>query len=328
MQVIRTASLKPLHKKTIAVIGYGSQGRAQALNLRDAGVEPIIGIPLKSRSRRRARADRLTVTTTAKAVQNADIILLLAPDHRHGDIFDTEIAPHLRTGQSIVVAHAASVHFGALKPPPSVDVILVAPLGPGKRLRELRGQRDGVACFTAIHQDHTGRAEATARAIAKAIGCIPAGAIPTTFAHEAVGDLFGEQAVLCGGLGALLEAGVMTLIRHGFPPHAAYLECVYQLDLIIDLIKSEGLAGMYEHISPTAAFGAKRAGKRIISPAVRQAMDAVYNDVDSGRFFRSWIREGRRRSTRAQLSPTVAREFQRGERDVLGQLGGASPAAD
>ncbi|MBD3297022.1 MAG: ketol-acid reductoisomerase [candidate division Zixibacteria bacterium] len=328
MRVIRTASLKPITKKTIAVIGYGSQGRAQALNLRDAGIDPIIGLPSRSRSRRRAKTDGFTVTTTPRATRDADIILLLAPDHVHGVVFTSDIEPYLRDGQAIVVAHAASVHFETVTPPDNVDVIMVAPLGPGKRLRELRGERDGVSCFVAVHHDHSGDAMPLALALAKGIGCLPAGAIPTTFAHEAVGDLFGEQAVLCGGLGALLEAGVMTLIKHGFPPHAAYLECVYQLDLIIDLVKSEGLAGMYENISPTAAFGARRTGKRVISPAVRNAMDDVFADVDSGRFFRSWVRAGAQTTDRKQLAPTVAREFARGERDVLQQLGEEPASSD
>ncbi len=328
MRVIRTASLKPLTNKTVAVIGYGSQGQAQALNLRDAGINPIIGLPSRSRSRRRAKADGFTVTTTPRATRDTDIILLLAPDHLHGTVFESDIEPYLHDGHSLVVAHAASVHFKTVIPPDFVDVIMVAPLGPGKRLRELRAQRDGVACFVAVHHDHSGRVMSLALALAKGIGCIPAGAIPSTFAHEAVGDLFGEQAVLCGGLGALLEAGVMTLIKHGFPPHAAYLECVYQLDLIIDLVKSEGLAGMYKNISPTAAFGAKHTGKRVISSAVRRAMDDVFAEIDSGRFFRSWVRTGAQSSRRKHFSPTVTHEFERGERDVLQKLGDKSSSSD
>jgi ketol-acid reductoisomerase len=318
MRVMNKSSLTPLRGKKIAIIGYGAQGRAQALNLRDMGYRPTVGLPARSRSRLIALRDGLHVTTTEIAVREADVIFVLAPDHLHGTLYVTTIAPQLRSGQMLVFAHASSVHFGLVRPRRDIDVVLIAPLGPGKQLRDLRGRRDGVACFFAVHRNATGRAREMGLALAKAVGCIPAGAIETTFAEEAVGDLFGEQAVLCGGLAALLQAGVDTLVRHGAKPENAYLECVYQLDLIVDLIKSDGLRGMFAQISPTAAYGAVAAGPKIISPGVRRAMDAIYKDIAGGRFLKRWIAASTRspRAMRPKLSPP----FARGESTVLKAL--------
>ncbi|MEW5873990.1 MAG: ketol-acid reductoisomerase [Candidatus Zixiibacteriota bacterium] len=317
MRVIRSASLQPLKNRRIAVLGYGSQGRAQALNLRDAGFELLIGLPVRSGSRTKARRDRMRVVSPAEAVQQSNIIFVLAPDHRHGIVFHAEIEPNLRPGQMLVFAHASSVHFGIVAPPPYVDTILIAPLGPGQRLRELAGRSDGVACFFAIHQDPSRTSRRTGLALARAVGCIPAGAIVTTFADEAIGDLFGEQAVLCGGLGELLQAGVETLIRHGLSPENAYLECVYQLDLIVDLIKQHGLPGMYERISPTAAYGARVAGPRVIPEASRKAMDALYKSIASGEFFRAWVRTGSGKRAKRTMYPTVSMKFRNAESRVL-----------
>jgi ketol-acid reductoisomerase len=325
MRVNRTASLQPLTSKKIAILGYGSQGRAQALNLRDAGFTPVIGLPPRSTSRRVARADHLQVVVPSKAVANSDVILVLAPDHLHGVLYKTDIEPNLHPGLTLAFAHASSVHFGLVKPPGFVDVILVAPLGPGKRLRELRGRSDGVPCFWAVHQCASRRARRMALALAHGIGCLPAGAIETTFADEAVGDLFGEQAVLCGGLGQLLEAGVSTLVRHGLNPDDAYLECVYQLDLIVDLIKTEGLAGMYRLISPTASYGARMAGPRIIGKEARRAMDRLYNEIASGKFFSNWAKHGSVSKSRREIAPPVSAVFARGEREVLNSLGSRRP---
>jgi ketol-acid reductoisomerase len=316
VRVIRSASLRPLKNKRIAILGYGGQGRAQALNLRDAGFVPRIGLPPRSRSRQQARRDGFVVTSSVEATASADIIFVLAPDHLHGKLYSRDVRPHLRPHQTLVFAHGSSVHFGLVKPPPTVDVVLVAPLGPGQRLRELRARADGVPCFIAVHQDASGHARAIALGLARAIGCLPAGAIETTFAAEAVGDLFGEQAVLCGGLGALLQAGVETLVAHGLKPANAYLECVYQLDLIIDLIKREGLAGMYARISATAAYGAKTAGPRVVTPATRRALKVLFRDIASGRFLRTWMRAAGQHKGK-DLRPAVSPVFRRGERDVL-----------
>jgi ketol-acid reductoisomerase len=319
MRVIRKSSLSALRGKKIAVVGYGSQGRAQALNLRDSGLRPTIGLHSKSRSRAIARRDGMVVRTPAVTANEADIIFLLAPDHLHGEIFKNELKGNLHSGQLLVFAHASSIHFGLVRPPAGLDVVLLAPLGPGKRLRELRGRRDGLACFIAIDQDYSGKAREIVLALARAIGCIPAGAIETTFAEEAVGDLFGEQAVLCGGLSALLQAGVETLVRHGAKPENAYLECVYQLDLIVDLIKTEGLRGMFEQISATAAYGAKVAGPMIVSAQVRKAMDRIHRNVRSGEFMRRWLSISAQE--KARRSPGVSVSFTRGESSVRDAIG-------
>ncbi len=319
MRVIRVASTAPLKGRQIAILGYGAQGRAQALNLRDAGYRPIIGLPSRSHSRAIATRDRMQVTTPDRAVAATDIIFFLAPDHVHGELYKKSVHKHLRPGTSLIFAHASSIHFGLITPPEDVDVILIAPMGPGKRLRELSGQRDGVACFFAVHQDATGEARRLGLALAKAIGCLRAGAIETTFAAEAVGDLFGEQAVLCGGLSALLQAGVETLARHGLKPEAAYLECVYQLDLIVDLIKSDGLDGMLRQISPTAAYGAAVAGPQVIGAPSRRAMDRLYRQIASGAFIHSWIR--RAHTTRGKARPNVSKSFRRAEESVHALLG-------
>lgn len=316
MRITRTSTLRPLRGKTVGIIGYGSQGRAQALNLCDAGIKPRIGLPSSSRSRAIARGDGLSVLTSAQLTKAVDILFVLAPDHLHGAIYKSDIAPHLRAGQVLVFAHASSVHFGLVKPPRGIDVVLVAPLGPGKRLRELRGLSDGVACFLAIQQNATKQARPIALALAKGIGCIPAGAIQTTFAEEAVGDLFGEQAVLCGGVPALLQAGVETLVRHGADPARAYLECVYQLDLIVDLLKTDGIRGMFSQISPTAAFGAKIAGPRIVTQAMRNAMDEIHRDIVSGAFMRRWVKSAMHEGRAEKLSEA----YLKGEREVLSAL--------
>lgn len=320
MRITRTSTLRPLRDKTVGIIGYGSQGRAQALNMRDAGIEPRIGLPGRSRSRSIARRDGLTVMSTGLLTQTSDILFVLAPDHLHGTIYDCDIAPHLRSGQLLVFAHASSIHFGLVKPPRDVDVVLVAPLGPGKRLRELRGLSSGVACFIAIHQNATKQARPVALALAKGIGCIAAGAIETTFAEEAVGDLFGEQAVLCGGVPALLQAGVETLVRHGADPARAYLECVYQLDLIVDLIKTDGIRGMFEQISPTAAFGAKAAGPLIVTSAVHRAMDRIHMNIVSGSFMRQWVKSAKHEVRAGKISAS----YLKGEREVLSVLSPSS----
>lgn len=317
MRVVRTASLAPLKSKAICVIGYGSQGRAQSLNLRDAGFRPVIGLPKGSRSITRARRDGFVVRATSEATRGADLIFVLAPDHLHAQIFTKEIAPQLTPGSMLVFAHATSIHFGLVRPPKGIDVVLLAPLGPGKRLRDLRGQRNGVVCFYAVHQQSSRNASKLALALAKGIGCLPAGAIETTFAAEALGDLFGEQAVLCGGLSELLQAGVDTLVRHGSTPANAYLECVYQLDLIVDLIKSDGLRGMFKHISPTAAFGAASAGSRVIPRTSRQAMESLYSEIESGVFIRRWLKASH---TTKSHRPKLSRAFELGESAVMKAL--------
>ena len=281
----KDADRRVLNGLSIGIIGYGSQGRAQALNLRDSGIISIIGLPTRSRSRRNAHSDGFAVTTVRLLVKRCNILCFLAPDHLHGSVFHKDVRDWLRPGQILVFSHAASLHFGAVRPPDFVDTILIAPLGPGKRLRELYGKRPGVACFFAVHHDATGRAHRVGLALAQTIGCLQTGAIETTFAEEAVGDLFGEQAVLCGGLSRLLKLGFDTLVDHGLSPEKAYLECVYQIDLIVDLVKAHGIAGMLDRISPTAGYGAVTGGPRVLADRLQRNFETLYHEIESGRFF-------------------------------------------
>lgn len=315
----RDTDRRMLKNRVVGIIGYGSQGRAQALNMRDSGIVPLIGLPSRSRSRRSARDDGFAVTTPRRLLGKCDILCLLAPDHRHGHIYDTEIRQGLVPGQMLVFAHAASVYFGAVKPPEEVDTVLIAPLGPGKRLRELYRRRPGVACFFAVFHDATGRAHKLGLALAGAIGCLPTGAIATTFAEEAVGDLFGEQAVLCGGLARLVKLGFDTLVENGLAPEKAYLECVYQLDLIIDLIKSDGIAGMLQKISNTAAYGAVTNGPAALDDRITKSFERIYRDIESGRFFA----ELSERKTDAQInvSRLTDKRFENAARRVGRLLG-------
>jgi len=321
MRVFHSKDTDPdlLHDCQIGIIGYGSQGRAQALNMRDSGFKPQIGLRSRSASRRVAQTDGFEVTTVRRLVRSCDILCLLVPDHVHGDIFAADLRDHLRLGQMLVFAHAASVHFGAIKPPANVDTVLIAPLGPGQRLRELYGRKPGVACFFAVHHDATGRAQQIGLALAEAIGCLKTGAIATTFAEEAVGDLFGEQAVLCGGLARLVKLGFDTLVDHGLSPEKAYLECVYQLDLIIDLLKSDGIAGMLHKISRTAAVGAASNGPVALDDRLRKNFARIYREIESGRFFTGLVRD--KRGKKLEMSPLTDARFEKAARQVGRLLG-------
>jgi ketol-acid reductoisomerase len=285
------ADLKYLHGRTIAVIGYGSQGRAQALNLRDSGLQAIIGLPLRSKSRKLALKDGFEVYGTEQAADLGDVVSVLTPDHMHKKIYHQQLRPNLRPGKTLTFASGFSVHFELVTPPESVDVIMVAPHAPGQVMRKLFLQGKGVSCFVAVHQDYTGSAKKKALAYAKAIGSTRPGAFWTTFEDEAVGDLFGEQAVLCGGLSQLLTTGFEVLVEAGLPPENAYLECVHQLDHIVDTIKSYGIRGMFDRISQTAEFGSYLSGRRVISEKVKGQMQKILKEIESGAFARKWIRE-------------------------------------
>ncbi len=321
MQVFysKTADLQILADYNIGIIGYGSQGRAQALNMRDSGLIPQIGLPSRSRTRDIARADGFAVTTARRLVRSCDILCLLAPDHLHGDIFAADLRDNLRPGQMLVLAHAASVHFGAVRPPDTIDMVLVAPLGPGRRLRELFHKKPGVACFFAVHHNATGHAQQVGLALAKAIGCLNTGAIETTFAEEAVGDLFGEQTVLCGGLARLIKFGFDTLADHGLSPEKAYLECVYQLDLIIDLIKTGGIAGMLDKISRTAALGAVQNGPAVLDDRLRKNFELIYREIETGRFFTELVHQAT--DQRIDASHLTDDRFEKAARQVGRLLG-------
>ncbi len=277
-------NLNLLHGRTIAIIGYGSQGRAQALNLRDSGFQPVIGLPVRSQSRRMARRDGFSVTTPSKAAKGADIVTILIPDHKHSELFENELYRVMTTGQTFIFAHSLSVHFKMIKQPEKVDYILVAPHSPGIRLRERYLAGQAVSAFIGKTGRSSKQSFKLAAAYAKAIGCSGYGLIETSFAHEAVGDIFGEQAVLCGGLSALLKAGFDTLVKAGIPSENAYLECVYQLDLIVDLIKQYGIEGMYQRISTTAAYGGLMAESKIINDKSKQAMNSLLKEIKNGSF--------------------------------------------
>jgi len=285
------ADLKYLKGKGIAVIGYGSQGRAQALNLRDSGLDVIIGLPRGSKSIRRAHQDGFKVYSTEKASILGDVVSILIPDHLHREIYHQQIEPNLIPEKTLVFASGFSVHFRLILPPDFVDVIMVAPHAPGEVMRKLFTERKGVPGFMAVHQDYSRNAKNKALAYAQAIGCTQAGAFETTFENEAIGDLFGEQAVLCGGLSELLKAGFDVLIEGGLPPENAYLECVHQLDYIVNTIKSYGIAGMFNRISKTAEYGSYLTGKRVINDRVKGEMKKILTGIEDGSFAKKWIKE-------------------------------------
>lgn len=284
----KDASLKYLKGKTISILGYGSQGKAQALNQRDSGVEVVIGLPGKSKDIKPALKDGFKVFRPHKAVQIGDLISVLAPDHKHKELYEKSIQKNLSPGKTLVFAHAYSLYFKQIRPPEFIDVILVAPHGPGELVRKLFLEGKGVTSFIAVEQDYSGKALDKALAYAKGIGSTRAGAILTTFKDEAIGDLFGEQAVLCGGLSELLKSGFETLVESGLSPENAYLECVYQLDLIVELIKKYGIAGMFSRISQTAEFGSYASGKKVIN---RKQMKNILSEIKNGNFARKWIKE-------------------------------------
>ncbi|HVP36126.1 MAG TPA: ketol-acid reductoisomerase [Terriglobales bacterium] len=284
----KDASLKYLRGKTISILGYGSQGRAQALNLRDSGLKVIIGLPGKSKDIKAALKDGFKVLRPDKAVGIGNIISVLAPDHTHKELYEDSIRKNLSPEKALVFAHAYSIHFGLIKPSEFVDVVLVAPHGPGVLVRELFLEGKGVRSFIAVEKNYSGKALDKALAYAKGIGSTKAGVIQTTFEDEAIGDLFGEQAVLCGGLSELLKAGFETLVESGLPPENAYLECVYQLDLIVELIKKYGIAGMFDRISQTAEYGSYLSGKKIID---KNQMTKVLSGIKNGKFTGRWMKE-------------------------------------
>jgi ketol-acid reductoisomerase len=291
--MISKFSQKILGRHTLAILGFGSQGKAQAFNLRDSGINLIIGLPLKSKSRTTAERAGFSVVTPQQAIESANIISVLIPDHKHKELFD-KIKPDALSGKALIFAHGLSVAFGLVRLPSSCDIILVAPHGPGLRLRELYKSGKTFTAFWGIENNASGKAGKIAKAYADAIGCPSKNLFKSSFRDEAIGDIFGEQAVLCGGLVGLMETGFETLVRHGLSPESAYLECVYQLDLIIDLIKKHGPAGMFERISMTAGFGSlQNKGKLFDSEMVRK-MELLYREIESGRFARALMNENKR----------------------------------
>jgi len=289
----KDADLRWLKRKTCAVIGFGAQGRAHALNLRDSGIKVIVGLYPGSKSHARARRSGLVVLGTAEAAQRGDIIFLALSDTQMPAIYAEQIAPNLRSGQTLLFAHGFTIYYRTIVPPKNVDVVMVAPkgLGPMVRREFLRGR--GAPALIAIHQNPSRHARQTALAWAKGIGCTRAGVLETTFREETETDLFGEQAVLCGGTSALIRAGFETLVDAGYPPELAYFECLHELKFIVDLIYEEGIAGMRRLISDTAKWGELTIGPKIIDQTVQTHMRSALRDIRSGRFARNFIQEMR-----------------------------------
>ena len=282
------ASLEPLRGKTIAVIGYGSQGRAQALNLRDSGLRVVVGLRSEGRSHEVARADGFEPVPMEVAAERGDVILMLVPDVPMAEVYSRYVEPHLKPGKTLVFAHGYNVHFGRIRPPKDVNVVLVAPKSPGPLLRQKFLEGKGVPALLAVHNDATGEAKSVALAIAKGLGCTRAGVIETTFAEETETDLLGEQAVLVGGVMELIKKGFEVLVENGYQPELAYFEVCNELKLIVDLIYSGGLMGMLRAVSDTAKYGGLTVGPRIVDEHVKENMRRALRAIRSGEFERSW----------------------------------------
>lgn len=285
------ANLDLLNGKTVAIIGYGSQGHAHALNLKDSGVNVIVGLYPGSRSIAKAEAAGLTVKSVADASAAADLIMILLPDEVQKTIYQNEIAPNLSDGNILAFAHGFNIHFGQVVPPENVDVIMVAPKGPGHLVRRTYEQGEGVPCLFAVYQDATGQARDRAMAYAKGIGGTRAGILETTFREETETDLFGEQVVLCGGLSELIKSGFETLVNAGYQPELAYFECLHEVKLIVDLIVEGGLAKMRDSISNTAEYGDLTRGPRIITDETRAEMRKILKEIQTGQFAREFVLE-------------------------------------
>ncbi|MGB1527336.1 MAG: ketol-acid reductoisomerase, partial [Miltoncostaeaceae bacterium] len=277
--------------KTVAIIGYGSQGHAHALNLKDSGVDVVVGLRPDSQSAAKAAADGLEVLTPLEATRRADMVMILVPDEIMGDVYAADVAQGLEPGNMLLFAHGFAIHFKQITPPEGVDVAMVAPKGPGHLVRRQYTEGKGVPGLMAVEVDATGSADALARAYAKGIGCTRAGVIPTTFRDECESDLFGEQVVLCGGLTELVRAGFDTLTEAGYPPELAYFECLHEVKLIVDLMYEKGIAGMRYSISNTAEYGDLTRGKRIITDDTRAEMRKILSEIQSGEFAEEWIAE-------------------------------------
>jgi len=288
----RDADLARLLDKKVTVIGYGSQGHAHALNLRDSGVKSVsVALRPGSATAKKAEAEGLKVLSVAEAAATSDVLMMLAPDEHQGAIYRDEIAPHIRDGAALLFAHGLNVHFGLIEPKNTVDVLMVAPKGPGHTVRSEYQRGGGVPCLIAVHHDATGGALDLGLAYASAIGGGRAGVIETNFREECETDLFGEQAVLCGGLVELIRAGFETLVEAGYAPEMAYFECLHEVKLIVDLIYEGGIANMNYSISNTAEYGEYVTGPRIITPETKAEMKRVLEDIQSGRFVRDFMTE-------------------------------------
>jgi ketol-acid reductoisomerase len=289
----KDADLAKLDGKTVAILGYGSQGHAHALNLKESGVDVVVGLREDSSSVDKAKADGLEVLPVADAASRGDVVMILLPDEKQAEIWEAEIRDGIAPGNLLLFAHGFSIHFGQIEPSAEVDVGMVAPKSPGHLVRRQYTDGNGVPGLVAIHQDATSNAHDMVLAYAKGIGCTRAGVIETSFREETETDLFGEQAVLCGGVTELVRAGYETLVDAGYDPRLAYFECLHELKLIVDLMYEKGISGMRYSISNTAEYGDLTRGKRIIGDSTRQAMKEILGEIQSGEFAKEWIAENR-----------------------------------
>jgi ketol-acid reductoisomerase len=285
------ADLGVLKGKKVAVIGFGSQGRAQSMCLKDSGLDVVVGLRKGGKSWDEAKKNGMKVEEVPKAVKGADVVMVLIPDEIQGAVFETDIKPNLKQGAALDFAHGFGITFGTIKPPKNVDVIMMAPKAPGPREREVFLEGFGVPALIAVHQDHTGNAKNVALALAKGIGATKAGVLETDFREEATSDLFGEQAVLCGGVTALIKAGFDTLVEDGYQPEIAYFECLHELKLIVDLVQSGGMMKMWTSVSNTAEFGGLSTRDRVITEDTRKAMKQMLKEIQSGKFADTWLKD-------------------------------------
>lgn len=311
-----------LKDRRIAVLGYGSQGHAHALNLSESGYRVTVGLYEGSSSFDSVQSAGLNADTVANAVQASDIVVFLTPDQVQKSTYEKEVAPHMKAGDSLVFAHGFNIHFGQITPPKNVDVWMIAPKGPGHLVRRVFKKGGGVPCLMAVHQDASGKAKELALAYADGIGGTRAGVLETTFAEETETDLFGEQTVLCGGVSELLKAGFDTLVEAGYAPEIAYFECLHEMKLIVDLFYEAGISGMYHSVSDTAEYGGMTRGPVIVNDETRERMKKILNDIRSGRFAHEWILENQAKQPilnahRRQLADHPIEKVGRGLREMM-----------
>ncbi len=287
------ADLDLLRGKTVAIIGFGSQGHAHALNLHESGVRVVVGLRPESARAEQARSHGLEVMSPKDAAAAGDLVMMLTPDELMGQLYTADVAPGLAPGNVLLFAHGFAIHFGQVVAPAGVDVVMVAPKGPGHLVRRTYSEGAGTPGLVAVHQDASGKAKALALAYARGIGCTRAGVIETTFAEETETDLFGEQVVLCGGLSELIRAGFETLVNAGYQPELAYFECLHEVKLIVDLIYEKGIAGMRYSVSNTAEYGDLTRGTRIITQETREEMKKILSEIQNGQFAKEWLLEDR-----------------------------------
>ena len=311
----KDADLNAIKNKTIAIVGYGIQGRGQALNLRDSGLKVVIAQREGGPNYKKAVEDGFQPVDASEAAKKADIIVILTQDHVQADLYKKSIKRQLKAGKSLVFSHGFNIHFGQIVPPKDVDVWMIAPKSPGALVRREFEQGKGVPCLVAVHQNASGKALQDALAYAKGIGGTRAGVLETTFKEETETDLFGEQAVLCGGTSALIKAGYETLVNAGYQPEVAYFECLHELKLIVDLIYEGGITGMRQRVSDTAEYGDVTRGPRIITDRTRKEMQKMLKEIQSGKFAREWIRENKKGR------PKFTELRKEGESHIIEQVG-------